>query len=95
MTTTDGYNAVLLTQSIQLSACLVARLCVSGGDVHFGSVGNIAFRDHTPNAFGTTGDENDLALYSVSATNSVGFQDTQVAYRNVEKSRTVHLEYMF
>ena len=62
----------MLTQSIELSAGLVACLCVSRGNVYFGSVGNIAFRDHTPNAFGTTGDENDLALYSALAINSVG-----------------------
>lgn len=67
----DGCDVVLLTQRIQLSASLVARLCVSRGDVHFGSVGNIALGDHTPNAFGTTGDENDLALYPDSALNSV------------------------
>lgn len=72
MTANDGCDVVLLTQRIQLSASLVACLCVSRGNVYFGSVGNIAFRDHTPNAFGTTGDENDLALYSDSAVNSMG-----------------------
>lgn len=71
MAANDGCDVVLLTKCIQLSAGLIARLCIPRGDVYFGPVGNIAFRDHTPNAFGTTSDENDLALYSDLAIKSL------------------------
>lgn len=90
MTSDGGCDVELLTQSIQLSTSLVARLCISGGDVYFSSVGNIAFRDHTANAFGTTGNENDLVLCSESAFNSVGsfriLKQLTVTSKRVERS---------
>lgn len=53
-------------ERVKLFACLLARFGVAGGYVYVGAVLHEAFADHAADAFGSTGDEHDLALEIVS-----------------------------
>lgn len=51
-----------LAECIELPACLFACFCVARGYKDVGAILHEAFTNHAANAFGTTGDEDDLAL---------------------------------
>lgn len=51
---------------IELDAGGFAGFSVAGGNVDFSAVGDVSFGDHTADAFGAAGDEDDLALGELS-----------------------------
>jgi hypothetical protein len=57
----DGMGFTL-AQRIELSDCLFACLCVAGRDVDCGAIGYVSFRDHSPDAFCSAGDQDNFAL---------------------------------